>query len=46
MPPALRPRVLLLPNRLITRGFRIASLQPEAVNLETAFIRLTKGLVA
>jgi hypothetical protein len=45
---AIRPSTsrLLLPHRLITRGFRLASLQPEAVNLETAFMRLTKGLVA
>ena len=35
-----------LPNRLITRGFRISAMQEEQVNLETAFMRLTKGLVA
>lgn len=35
-----------LPSRLIARGFRIASLQQEQVNLETAFMRLTKGLVS
>ncbi len=35
-----------LPNRLIAQGFRIRSLQPEQVNLETAFMRLTKGLVS
>ncbi|MEE2912825.1 MAG: multidrug ABC transporter ATP-binding protein, partial [Planctomycetota bacterium] len=34
-----------LPNRLITKGFRIISMQEEQVNLETAFMRLTKGLV-
>jgi len=34
-----------LPNRLIAQGFRIASMQGEQVNLETAFMRLTKGLV-
>jgi ABC-2 type transport system ATP-binding protein len=35
-----------LPNRLIAQGFRITSMMPEQVNLETAFMRLTKGLVA
>jgi len=35
-----------LPSRLIAQGFRIKSLQPEQVNLETAFMRLTKGLVS
>ncbi|MHC5023486.1 MAG: ABC transporter ATP-binding protein [Planctomycetota bacterium] len=35
-----------LPNRLIAQGFRLASLQQEQVNLETAFMRLTKGLVS
>lgn len=35
-----------LPNRLIAQGFRISSMMPEQVNLETAFMRLTKGLVA
>jgi len=35
-----------LPNRLIAQGFRLISLSPEQVNLETAFMRLTKGLVA
>jgi ABC-2 type transport system ATP-binding protein len=35
-----------LPNRLIAQGFRLASMQQEQVNLETAFMRLTKGLVA
>ncbi|MDP7004874.1 MAG: ABC transporter ATP-binding protein [Phycisphaerales bacterium] len=35
-----------LPNRLIAQGFRITSLQGERVNLETAFMRLTKGLVS
>ncbi len=34
-----------LPNRLIAQGFRITSMQSEQVNLETAFMRLTKGLV-
>jgi ABC-2 type transport system ATP-binding protein len=35
-----------LPNRLIAKGFRINSMQGEQVNLETAFMRLTKGLVS
>jgi len=35
-----------LPNRLVARGFRVASLQQEQVNLETAFMRLTRGLVS
>ena len=34
-----------IPNRLIAQGFRISSMMPEQVNLETAFMRLTKGLV-
>jgi len=35
-----------LPNRLIAKGFRITLMQGEQVNLETAFMRLTKGLVS
>jgi ABC-2 type transport system ATP-binding protein len=35
-----------LPNRLIAQGFRISSMHLEKVNLETAFMRLTKGLVS
>jgi ABC-2 type transport system ATP-binding protein len=35
-----------LPARLVTQGFRVASLQQEQVNLETAFMRLTKGMVS
>ena len=35
-----------LPSRLIASGFRIRSFQPEPLNLETAFMRLTKGLVS
>ena len=35
-----------LPNRLIANGFRITSMQGEQVNLETAFMRLTKGLIS
>jgi len=35
-----------LPSRLIAQGFRLSSMQAEQVNLETAFMRLTKGLVS
>jgi ABC-2 type transport system ATP-binding protein len=35
-----------LPSRLVTQGFRVSSMQQEQVNLETAFMRLTKGLVS
>ena len=35
-----------LPNRLIAQGFRLSSIFQEQVNLETAFMRLTKGLVS
>ncbi len=35
-----------LPNRLIAQGFRLSSMHEEKVNLETAFMRLTKGLVS
>jgi ABC-2 type transport system ATP-binding protein len=35
-----------LPNRLIAKGFRITLMQGEQINLETAFMRLTKGLVS
>jgi len=35
-----------LPSRLVASGFRIRSFQPEPLNLETAFMRLTKGLVS
>jgi len=47
-------RVTLEPNRgdpatiaqaLINQGFRLTRLEDEKVNLETAFMRLTKGLV-
>lgn len=34
-----------VPSILINAGFRLASFTEEAVNLETAFMRLTKGLV-
>ncbi len=35
-----------LPSRLIAQGFRLSSMHQEQVNLETAFMRLTKGLVS
>jgi len=35
-----------LPNRLIAQGFRVSSMKVEQLNLETAFMRLTKGLVS
>lgn len=35
-----------LPNRLIAQGFRIGAMYKEQVNLETAFMRLTRGLVS
>ncbi len=34
-----------LPNILINQGFRLLRFDEEPVNLETAFMRLTKGLV-
>jgi ABC-2 type transport system ATP-binding protein len=34
-----------LPNILVNGGFRITKFAEESVNLETAFMRLTKGLV-
>jgi ABC-2 type transport system ATP-binding protein len=34
-----------VPNRLINAGFRIIKFTEESVNLETAFMRLTKGIV-
>lgn len=34
-----------IPNVLINNGFRVTHFQEEPVNLETAFMRLTKGLV-
>ena len=34
-----------VPNMLINSGFRIVTFTEEAVNLETAFMRLTKGAV-
>ncbi len=34
-----------LPSRLISAGFRLRSFSEEPVNLETVFMRLTKGLI-
>jgi len=34
-----------IPNRLVNAGFRMTSFSEENVNLETAFMRLTQGLV-
>src|SRR6185295_17155584 len=34
-----------LPNVLVNNGFRLTKFAEEAVNLETAFMRLTKGMV-
>jgi len=35
-----------LAARLLAQGFRLARLQPEQISLETAFMRVTKGLVS
>jgi len=35
-----------IPSRLIAQGFRVARFSHEPMNLETAFIRLTKGIVS
>lgn len=34
-----------VPNLLVNSGFRILTFSEEAINLETAFMRLTKGIV-
>ncbi len=34
-----------VPQRLVQAGYRLTMLKEEEVNLETAFMRLTKGLV-
>jgi ABC-2 type transport system ATP-binding protein len=34
-----------VPQRLIQNGYRLTLLKEEEVNLETAFMRLTKGMV-
>ena len=44
--PAAPAPVSDLPARLVTGGFRILAMHEEPVNLETAFMRLTKGMVA
>jgi len=43
--PSSRFDVSDIPNMLINNGFRLTQFSEEAVNLETAFMRLTKGLV-
>ncbi|MBM4114157.1 MAG: ABC transporter ATP-binding protein, partial [Phycisphaerae bacterium] len=35
-----------IPSRLIAQGFRISAMHEERVNLETAFMKLTKGIVS
>lgn len=35
-----------IPSRLIAQGFRVARFSQQPVNLETAFMRLTKGIVS
>ncbi len=35
-----------IPSRLVAQGFRVSRFTQEPVSLETAFMRLTKGLVA
>ncbi len=35
-----------IPSRLIAQGFRVARFSHEPANLETAFMRLTKGIVS
>ncbi len=35
-----------IPSRLIAQGFRVARFSHEPMNLETAFMRLTKGIVS
>ena len=35
-----------LPARLVTAGYRMIAMHEEPINLETAFMRLTKGMVA
>ncbi|MFU8830139.1 MAG: ABC transporter ATP-binding protein [Phycisphaerales bacterium] len=42
---AMLPSISDIPNRLINAGFRLTSFTEESVNLETAFMRLTQGLV-
>ncbi|MSQ91135.1 MAG: ABC transporter ATP-binding protein [Phycisphaerales bacterium] len=35
-----------IPSRLIAQGFRVSRFSQEPMNLETAFMRLTKGIVS
>jgi len=35
-----------IPSRLITQGFRVSRFSHEPITLETAFMRLTKGIVS
>ena len=35
-----------VPSRLLASGFRVSEVQQEQINLETAFMRLTKGIVS
>ena len=37
--------ISVIAQQLIASGFRLTRLEEEKVNLETAFMRLTKGLV-
>ena len=34
-----------IPQRLVVAGYKLTMLKEEEVNLETAFMRLTKGMV-
>jgi ABC-2 type transport system ATP-binding protein len=43
--PEAKTDVTDVPNVLINNGYRILTFTEEAVNLETAFMRLTKGVV-
>ncbi|MGQ0627382.1 MAG: ABC transporter ATP-binding protein [Phycisphaerales bacterium] len=43
--PAAKLDISDIPSILINQGFRITKFSEESVNLETAFMRLTKGLV-
>ncbi len=43
--PSAKSDVSDIPNILINNGFRLTQFTEESVNLETAFMRLTKGLV-
>ncbi|GDY05414.1 ABC transporter [Phycisphaerae bacterium] len=38
--------IIDIPSRLIAQGFRVARFSHEPMNLETAFMRLTKGIVS